>query len=264
MTGRTEIELALDDFLADGPETVPDPAVLRALDAIDRTKQRRELIAPWRYSLMISFPRLMAAMLVVVVAVGGGAYLLGQRSAVSAPSPSPSAQPASPSAVAVAPTVTPTPSVDTSSWNPFKSANYGFTVSHPPNWSEQPASARWTYAKQSDSAVETLWSPGGWPEFTGFETRIPAGMTADSFLSAYTADAVQTACYPRPNAWVKTTIDGHAANIAYAGCNEHFFFAEATAVIGNRIWFFDLIGPDRSLIVPFLSTVKIDPAKAAN
>jgi hypothetical protein len=31
-------------------------------------------------------------------------------------------------------------------------------------------------------------------------------------------------------------------------------------VIGNRIWFFVLDGPDRSLIVPFLSTVKIDPA----
>jgi hypothetical protein len=30
--------------------------------------------------------------------------------------------------------------------------------------------------------------------------------------------------------------------------------------IGDRIWVFDLFGPDRSLIVPFLSTVRIDPA----
>jgi hypothetical protein len=35
-------------------------------------------------------------------------------------------------------------------------------------------------------------------------------------------------------------------------------------VIGNRIWLFDLDGPDRLLIVPFLSTVKIDVTKVVD
>ena len=89
-------------------------------------------------------------------------------------------------------------------------------------------------------------------------------MTADAFIQAYNAGVIANACYPAPNALYTTTIDGHDATIAYAGCNEHFYFARAITVIDNRIWFFDLDGPDRLLIVPFLSTVKLDPSKVVD
>jgi len=46
MTSRIDIERVLDGYLAEGPERVADPALLRALDAIDQTKQRRDLLAP--------------------------------------------------------------------------------------------------------------------------------------------------------------------------------------------------------------------------
>lgn len=265
MSGRTDLERALDEFFGEGPQSVADPAFLRALDAVDRTKQRRDLFAPWRLSLMSINSRLATVMLVVAIAIGGGAYFLGQHASVGTSPAAPTASPAVPNPTPTqAAAATPKQSLDTSLWMPFTSDFYGFTVSHPTDWSEQRGSGHWSFAKQDDAAVDVLWSPSGWPAFNGFESTIPAGMTADEFIQAYTTDAVQTACYPPKNLWTQTTIDGHPASIAYAGCNEHFYFAQAYTVIGNRIWLFDLDGPDRSLIVPFLSTVKIDVTKVVD
>ncbi len=264
MNGRTELERALDGFLSEGPNRVADQALLRALDAVDRTKQRRDWLAPWRLSLMSINSRLATVMLATVVAVGGAAYLVGQRSAVGDVSATPTVAPATPnptpSPAAVASTPAPA-AVDTSLWRPFTSAFYGFTVSHPGTWSEWPGSGHWSLAAQDEGAVDIFYSPSGWPDFMGYESKIPAGMTAEAFIEAYTVGAVSNACYPDLSHLSPITVDGHAANIGYGGCNEHFYFAEATVVIGDRVWFFDLHGPDRSLIVPFLSTVKIDPTK---
>ena len=260
MTSRIDIDQVLDGYLADGPERVGDQALLRALDAIDQTKQRRDLFAPWRFSQMVIYPRLAAVALVAVIAVGGAMYMLGQRNPVGVPAPtaSPAVPTQAPSGAAAQVTAGP---VDTSLWNPFTSAFYGFTVKYPGGgWSLAPATGHWDYATQDAADVDTLFSPTGWPDFTGFETRLPAGKTGDEFLKDFTLPAVIHACYPQPGAWTKTTVDGHPASIAYAGCNEHFYFAQASVVIGKRIWIFNLDGPDRSLIVPFLSTVTIDPS----
>lgn len=263
MSGRTEIERALDGFLSEGPETVNDQALMRTFEAIDRTPQRRDLFAPWRSSLMSINSRLAAVMLVAVIAIGGGAFLLGQRSAVATSSPAPIVTPSAPnptpSPAAATPTAAPV-AIDTSRWLPYTSAFYGFTASHPSGWSVAPGSGHWSLAAQGEGPVDIFWSPSGWPDFMGYESKIPAGMTADEFIEAHTTDAFSSACYSSSNRFPEVTIDGHAANVAYGGCNEHFYFAEATVVVGNRVWFFDLHGPDRSLIVPFLSTVKLDPA----
>jgi hypothetical protein len=267
MSSRTEIERTLDGFLADGPDRVGDPALLRALDAVDRTKQRRDVLAPWRLSLMSINPRLAAVMLVAALAVGGGAYLVGKQSAVGNSSPTPTTVPAvvtpAPSAAAAAsipaPTAEPSHAVSTFGWVPFTSSSYGFTVSHPGAWTERPGLGHWTLANQDEAAIDVFWSPSGWPDFMGYEAQVPTGTTSDAFIAAYTVGAVSDACMPPPSMWLPITVDGHPATVGYGGCNEHFYFAEASVVIGNRVWFFDLHGPDRSLIVPFLSTVKIDP-----
>jgi hypothetical protein len=201
-------------------------------------------------------------MVVTLLTVGGAMYLLGQHN--QAAGPGTTAPTAAPNPTASGPVLsgpTPVPTISTADWLPFTSAIYGFSVSHPGNWSEQPAAGKKATPTGGDGDPDILWSQSGWPDFKGWEIKLPAGKTADAFIQAFTADAVATACYPTPNQWVKTTIDGHPASIAYAGCNEHFYFAQAVAVIGRRIWFFDLDGPDRSLIDPFLSTVTIDASK---
>jgi hypothetical protein len=265
MNGKSDIERALDGFFADGPDRVADQAFLRALDAIDRTKQRRDLFAPWRLSLMSINSRLATMMVIVAIVIGGGAFLVGQRSGVGGSLPTPIVTPTAPAAnPTAARTPAPSPTIDPSTWLPSTSAIYGFSAAHPTSWSEQPATGHSASSPGGDANPDIFWSPSGWPEFMGYEIKIPAGKTAETFLQAYTADAVQTACYPLPNQWTETTVDGHLAHIAYAGCNEHFYFAQATVVIGKRIWFFELVGPDRLLIVPFLTTVKIDPTKVVD
>jgi hypothetical protein len=207
---------------------------------------------------MLNLKRLVIGVAGPAVLVLAGCSGAGSTPASVNPTPTTAAALATkPAATAVA--STPVATLDTTGWVPYTSSYYGFTVAHPAQWSEQPATARWAYATQSDAAAETIWSPAGWPSFSAFETRIPAGMTADSFLKAFTADGVSTACYPTSNL-TPTTVDGHAASIAYAGCSEHWYFAQAVVVIGKRMWFFDLTGPDRSLILPFLKTVKFDLA----
>jgi len=257
-------EIIMTAWLDEGPTDLPDVTRRAILTAIPTTQQRGlGPLALLRHSPMLIYPRLTAAVLVTVLAVGGAMYMLGQRNPVGAPAPtaSPAAPNPTPSPAAGA---TAAPPMDTSAWIPFTSAFYGFTVSHPSGWIEQPGSGHWDLTKPDDAAIDILWSPSGWPEFTGFETRLSKGKTADAFIEAFTADAVVHACYPPKNLWIQTTVDGHPATIAYAGCNEHFYSAESFVVIGNQIWVFDLYGPDRSLIVPFLSTVKLDPGAVKN
>ena len=43
------------------------------------------------------------------------------------------------------PSATPT-AIDTSSWKDYTSAQYGFTIAHPPGWIERPASRAWSFA----------------------------------------------------------------------------------------------------------------------
>jgi len=267
MNATRDPETIMTAWLDEGPTDLPDVTRRAILTALPTTQQRGlGPLALLRHSPMLIYPRLTAAVLVTIIAVGGAMYMLGQRNSVGPPVPtaSPAAPSATPSPVAAASAAATHAPIDTSLWIPFTSAYYGFSVSHPGAWSEQPASGRWALAKQDDADVDIFWSPGGWPQFSAFETKLPAGTTADKFLQDFTADAVIHACYPPPSGWVQTTVDGHPASIAYAGCNEHFYFAQATVVIGKRVWFFILTGPDRSLIVPFLSTVHIDPTAAVD
>src|SRR5712671_2650433 len=133
MSDRTEIERALDGFFADGPEKVNDQALMRTFHAIDRTKQRRDLFAPWRFSLMSINSRLATMMVVAIVAVGGAMYLLGQRTAVGSIT-TPTAAPNPTASAPIVVSKTPTPTISTANWIPFTSAIYGFSAARPLDW----------------------------------------------------------------------------------------------------------------------------------
>ena len=78
MTRRSEVERALDRYLADGEEQVPDRVIDAALDEIEHTSQRRASGGPWRSFRMPAFVKpLLAAAAVVAILVVGGAYLVG-------------------------------------------------------------------------------------------------------------------------------------------------------------------------------------------
>lgn len=260
MNPTRDPDTTLAAFLDEGPTVLPDVTRRAILTALPTTNQaRRGPLAPWRFPFMTAFTRYAGIALVAIMALTGAVYLIGQRPSSGVPA----TPTASPAAASASPVAAATP-VDTSTWVKYTSKIYGFSVSHPVTWSEQPATARWLYATQADGTVETLWSPSGWPDVEGFETKIPAGMTADTFLQALILGGVQTACGLQLQYWSEVTVDGRPGRMGIGGCNEHFYFANAAVVIGQRVWFFTLFGPDRSLLVPFLATVKIDPAAATD
>jgi len=73
MTNRSELEQALDRYLAEGGEQVPDRVVDAALDQIDHTPQRHALRMPWRFPDMpyVLKSAMVGAAVVAVLIVGG-------------------------------------------------------------------------------------------------------------------------------------------------------------------------------------------------
>lgn len=54
------------------------------------------------------------------------------------------------------PTPSPTPNLlDTSSWTPYTSSRYGFTLARPPDWSAVPATRAWTFEEDAMNSVLT-------------------------------------------------------------------------------------------------------------
>lgn len=102
MEARIDIERVLDAFLADGPTTVADRAIDQTIAAIDRTPQRRDLLAPWRFHSMNTVGRLASVAVVAVVAAGAVLYLNrpstipGMSPPAASPSPAPTASVAAP------------------------------------------------------------------------------------------------------------------------------------------------------------------------
>jgi len=204
--------------------------------------------------------------LVAVLAACGSAAPATRPSATSMSSAA-----AATSAATIAPSPTAAATVDMTNWVAFESKVYGFSVSHPAGWTVAAGSGHWSLTNYADATADILTSPSGPPSpvgppsFGAIEVKVPLGTTVDAFLQAITnlGHGPQD-CYPFGTQLPKTTIDGHAATIAYGGCVSQYYYAEAVAVIGNRVWIFGLHGPDRSLILPFLSTVKIDPTKVVD
>ena len=81
MARSQHIEQVLDEFLADGPNEVPDHVIERALTEIDHTQQRRALRMPRRFAFMNGQLRMGLTVASVIVVVAGGAYILGTTGA---------------------------------------------------------------------------------------------------------------------------------------------------------------------------------------
>src|SRR5438874_2237157 len=75
---------------------------MRALDAIQTTRQERDLRIPRRFSTMSTPARVAAAAAIGVLAIGGASFLLGRSGSSNVGGPSPSAPQPSPSSSAIA------------------------------------------------------------------------------------------------------------------------------------------------------------------
>lgn len=111
MTHRSDIEQALDRYLAEDGEQAPDRVVDAVLDQIHHTPQRHALRAPWRYRAMSTFlkPTLAAVAVIALMGVSGIFLTRGPATGTPLVTTSPPSTPVA-AAPSAAPTIDFTPS----------------------------------------------------------------------------------------------------------------------------------------------------------
>ncbi len=106
------------------------------------------------------------------------------------------------------PDTAPTPSpdaLDTSWWNPYDSAEYGFTIAHPADWTETPANRAWTFAADAEDplspATDVFSTPvdGGvrvsaWTLKTDPGTTIESWDALEAWVQGYCEKTNNTPC----------------------------------------------------------------------
>jgi hypothetical protein len=144
MTDRSDVERALDRYLAEGATVVPDWVLDDALHQIEDTPQRRAPRVPWRFPEMPTFlkPALVGAAIVAVLIVGGAIVAGGPSnlggSGVDA-TPTPDVSVAEPTPEPSDPWPTPPPLTQS-----FTSTQHGISLSYPEGWTAQAATEPWT------------------------------------------------------------------------------------------------------------------------
>jgi hypothetical protein len=214
----------LADWLEEDPFVAPDGALEVVLASIPSIKQRQASRLPWRNPEMTSPLRLGLAAAVVIAATAGGLYLLSPRStpsvgttptsspAVSAsPSPAPSDAPSNPSGALPAANRT-----------TFTSTQYGYTLEHPIPYRSVPATQAW----EGDGSIGTeepwvdrFFAPSGGAAFVGIAAQpVPAGTTAEAWMSAYEEQVAERGCSVPVANWTDSTVGDAPARRAEFDC----------------------------------------------
>ncbi len=270
MSTRMPFDQRLVDWLEEGPTDAPDQVLETILAALPSIPQRRAAQrVPWRLSSMNGYTRLVAG-IAAVAAIFLGVLVLRPGSSPSAVGTTPSA-PAitpAPSAPSASPTPAGSPTApSTAGWAPFTSAWYGFSAAYPPGYTPKRATLHWNLVRDQTvfhDAIDSFTAPSGSLALEGYGTRLPAGTTSDAFLAEYIAPNLSSNCYEHPDQWESVTVDGHPARIARSGCSAAFHAAEAIVVVGDRIWWFGMQGPDEALLRAYLTTIRLQPDAAVD
>lgn len=169
--------MTLDQRLAQAVHHVADGVVVPAVDPdavrARARKNRRQAGA------------LVAAAAVVAVVTAGAAVLTARGDASSIPpagpvSPSTSVSPS----ISESPSMSPQPRTGPRSWETYESTQYAFTIGHPPDWTELPATRDWTWEFDDldfrSKAHEAFLSPDGHVRVSAWNAPLDAGAREES------------------------------------------------------------------------------------
>lgn len=137
MSASTNLERRIaEHYASEPPLRAPDRVLHAALATIETTKQRRGLLAPWRFPNMSAYTKVAAAAVVAIAVTAIGLWQLGGIGN-SGPSPTPLPSPT------VAPSTSPPPPPPPLSGS-FESNMHGIKVSYPAGWAITTATTPWT------------------------------------------------------------------------------------------------------------------------
>lgn len=193
-------ERAVRDWLEDGSDRTPMPAIDAVLLAVKTTPQERALRIPRRFNLMPTYMRLAAVVAIIAVVGAGALAFLGGRSGVGGPT-LPTAAP-TPSARANS---TPFQSPDftgSESVRSYASSRYLYEINYPANWTVIPGDHDWAFETDIDSFNSTApdrFETQGAAEGLGvrlsvWSVRVEPGTTLEEWIEAYCAAAGSGPC----------------------------------------------------------------------
>lgn len=219
---------------------------------------------------MNGMTRFLAAAAAVVVVVGGFFVLRpgpdrpgvgGQVSPAPSASPSPSRAPSS------------TPSLlDTSSWVVYESDRYGFSISHPDDWTEDPADHDWTFEKDikawESTGTDSFLNAEGSVRASAWSVAVAPGTTVDSWMEAYCAGQNEGPCTGLQDGAVDVqTEDQYPGRLVFGPDQDTMaFFLDGQTMYVVAIWRGETdptvqpYGGARRLLEAFSSTLTL-PAK---
>ena len=182
MSTNAEFDRTAKAWLAEGPTELADRVLDAALREVHATQYRRRVPVPWR-NPYVSQPIRAAAAIAIVAVAGLLAVSVGGFVGTGHPSPVPSPS-LSASEAGVLPSPSANVSIDTGTWTPYTSTRYGFTISHPADWSVEPASRAWTTAADGKDfltpAAEAFVAPGRAIRVSAWAVPLAAGTTIES------------------------------------------------------------------------------------
>jgi hypothetical protein len=187
-------EPRIADWLEDDPYTAPDQALDIVLAAFPSIKQRRAWRVPWRVPGMTTPLRLgLTAAAVGALAIGSLLVVNRGPSGPAGPGgPTPSATPAAAASPSSSPLAS-TALLDTSTWTPYTSSRYGFSIAHPADWNESPGDHDWTVATDIEAwkstATDSFDTAGAADNLgvrvSAWSVAVPPGTTVESWMDAY-------------------------------------------------------------------------------
>lgn len=229
---------------------------------------------PMRFVAAIAAIVVVGVALLIGINLGTGSSSVGGPAGSSpSPAPTPSAPPPSPSPQ-------PSPTAGTATWTTYTSIRYGFSIGHPSDWTERPATSTWALPVGNGSAgaggpgdpmgtsTDGYIAPGQAILVSAWSVAVKPGTTAAAWIQSYCPKAT-TPCTGIPSRTVAVSMDGHAGSLVRFGDD-----VEAFALVKNRMyivaeWRADNdpttlpYGSGTQLVEDFLSTMHLLPGGPA-
>ena len=228
MSDDRAFDRAVHDWLEAGSDRTPTPAVDAVLLAVRMTPQERDLRILRRTNHM-SMPIRLAAGVAIIAILGFAALTFTDQDpgVGSTPSATPTAT-ASPSAVAPSPTPSP---VSTATWRRYISDRYLLSISHPADWTVQPADRDWAVPSDGmSSATEGFLAANEDVLVSAWSLPVEAGTVLTDWIEAYCL-ATTEPCTEIEARAEAVTLDGHPAVLVPFASD-----VQAFALVDDRIY----------------------------
>jgi hypothetical protein len=164
------------------------------------------------------------------------------------------------------------PAIDTSTWTPYESDRYGFRISHPNDWSEQPAQGAWNLATDGadwqSPAQEIFRDPDASIRVSAWSVPVEPGTTMESWLDVYCPIST-TPCSGLAERTRPIAMDGHPGSLVTFTNDVQAFIPIDDRMYVAAVWRSEADPPLRPyggatrLLKGFLSTMQLLPGGPA-